>query len=85
MRTHEQQTTLERTMRAELWRYNDELKRATDQLPVALRHKDYVAAGVCQTHISNATGEIARWLYMLELYEQEFPAPPTAAQPTEIL
>ena len=70
-RPFEEQTALERTLRAHLWQPTDRLKRALESLPGHVRKKEYREAGDCQTAIRNAESEIKKWEHILALYEAE--------------
>jgi len=70
-RPFEQQTPLERTIRAYLWAPTDKLSRATQSLPLHVRRKEYKAAAACQESIRRAEEEIKTWTDLLHLYEQE--------------
>lgn len=68
-RPHEQQTALEKTLRAYLWTPTDRLERATAALAGHIKRKEYRAAADCQETIRKAQHEIDQWTHLLELYE----------------
>src|SRR5436189_1810652 len=72
MRPFEQQSTLERWIRAALWHPTDALRRAKQTLPGAVKQKNYALAAQCQEIIRASTHEISRWQDFLNLYEAEF-------------
>lgn len=72
-RPFEQQTALERTLRALLWMPQDKLNRAEESLVGHVKKQEYQQAANCQTAIIKATNESKTWEYILSLYEQERP------------
>lgn len=79
-RPFEQQTPLERVLRAHLWQPQDLLKRCEQRLPGLVKTKQYKEAGECQTWISQAKRDIADWEHILSLYESERRAPNDQAE-----
>lgn len=70
-RPFEQQSTLERTLRAHLWTPTDRLARAREAFPSHVRKKEYQAAADCQTTIRKAEHEIGKWQHLIDLYYEE--------------
>lgn len=70
-RPFEQQSPLERNLRALLWQPQDQLASATAALPGHVKRKEYRDAANCQDRIHRAQREIAQWTQLLELYEAE--------------
>ncbi len=70
-RPFDQQTALERTLRALLYQPVERLKRAELALPVHVRRKEYAAASDCQETIRRSKQEIQQWENLLRLYEAE--------------
>jgi len=75
IRPFEEQTALERTIRAIMWQSQDRLKRAEASLAGYVKRKEYQAAADCQTAMRKAASEIAIWEEILNLYEQERQSP----------
>jgi hypothetical protein len=75
IRPFEEQTLLERTLRAHLWQPTDALRRAEENLPKHAKRKEYREAAECQTRIIEAESEIKVWTHLLELYEAERQSP----------
>ena len=71
IRPFNEQTPLEKVLRARLWHPTDALRRATESLPAHVKRKEYREAAYCQDQIIKATREREAWLYLLELYEME--------------
>lgn len=71
IRPFDQQTPLERVLRAALWRPVDALRCAEDNLPKHVKREEYSEAANCQRRISEAKTQIDEWNYLLELYEAE--------------
>ena len=72
VRPFDQQSTLEKCIRAELWHPTDALKRANEALPIAVKEKRYADAALLQTAIRDSERDIKRWTEFLALYEAEF-------------
>ena len=70
-RPFEQQTALERMLRALLYQPTERLKRAELALPGHVRRKEYAAASDCQETIRRSKQEIQQWENLLGLYEAE--------------
>lgn len=70
-RPFDQQTTLEKTLRAYLWTPTDVLQRAKESFPQHVRRKEYRQAAECQERMRLAEHEIAMWTELLNLYENE--------------
>ncbi len=70
-RPFDQQTPLERVLRAHLWHPKDMLERCEKRLPGLVKTKQYKEAGECQAWISQAKRDIADWEHILSLYESE--------------
>lgn len=70
-RSFDQQTTLEKTLRAYLWTPTDRLRRAKTDLSFHTRRREYRMASECQEAIMKAEHEIAMWTELLRLYENE--------------
>ena len=75
IRPFEEQTALERTIRAKMWQPQDRLKRAGESLAGHVKKKEYQAAADCQSAMRKAASEIAIWEDILNLYEQERQSP----------
>lgn len=70
-RPFEEQTLLEHLMRNHLWHPVDRKRRATEDLPGAVKRKDYAKAAECQTMLREAEADIKMWEELLTLYEAE--------------
>lgn len=71
IRPFDDQTPLERVLRAHLWTPTDKLRRAEEKLPLHVRRKEYREAAECQMAIIKARSDIKDWTHILELYEAE--------------
>jgi len=76
----EQQTALERTLRATLWIPQDKLRRAESSLVGHVKKKEYQQAADCQAAMRKAVSEIKMWFDILSLYEKERKSPNAPAQ-----
>lgn len=71
IRPHEEQSSLERTLRSLRWQPADRLERMNRDLPGHVRRKEYRAAADCQDAIRKAEAQIKMWDDLLALYEEE--------------
>ena len=72
MRPFEQQSALERTLRAHLWHPVEFLSNYDKKLKSAVKNGRYQEAVDLQTRASRAKLEVCDWENLLELYEAEF-------------
>lgn len=75
IRSFEEQTPLERVLRAHLWQPMDLLRRCQERLPKLVKNKEYKEAGECQAWIIQANRDIEHWENILSLYEAERQSP----------
>lgn len=71
VRPFEEQTPLEKTIRAIMWHPEDAVRRCEENLAKHARRKEYRAAADCQDRIRKAKAEIGMWQNILTLYEAE--------------
>lgn len=68
----EEQSTLERWIRSELYHPTERKKRAEEGLPAAIKKKSYSLAASYQEDIRKSEIEIKQWTQFLNLYHAEF-------------
>lgn len=72
MRPYDDQTPLERTMRAYLHRVREDRNRANREIQGHLKREQYHKAAECVDTIRSSNDAVDIWTELLELYEKEF-------------